>query len=232
MPITILPKLLKITLLLFMLAVIVAFYLGGGADFFDLSNLQEQQQNWNDLYKQYQLLFFVGFFILYVFMTAFSIPAASILTLFAGSIFGFSAGLLLVSFASSIGATLAFWMARFLLGDELKQRFSEQLPRFHQGFADEGNFYLFALRLVPVFPFFMVNLIMGLLPISSWRYYWVSQLGMLPGTAVYVYAGTELGKIRQLADIASPSLLLAFALLGILPLISKKAIALWRTNDK
>lgn len=221
---------LKLSLILVVVAVFIGFYLGGGSDMFELSNLQQQQKSWASLYQQHQLLFIVGFFILYIAMTAFSIPAASLLTLLAGSVFGFSFGLLLVSFASSIGATLAFWIARFLLGDKIKQRFSKQLPKFHRGFAKEGNVYLFALRLVPVFPFFMVNLVMGLLPISTWRYYWVSQVGMLPATAIYVYAGTELGKIRQISDIASPSLLLALALLGLLPLISKKALALWQNK--
>lgn len=222
----------RILLLFAFIGIVIGFYFQGGAELFTLSNIQNQQQQWQTLQQQHYLLFLTAFFAIYLLMTAFSLPAASLMTLIAGSLFGFWQGLLLVSFASSLGATLAFLMARFILGEGLKQRFSTQLPKFHQGFKEEGAFYLFALRLVPLFPFFMVNLVMGLLPIKTWTFYWVSQLGMLAGTAVYVYAGTELAKIRQLSDISSPSLISAFVLLGLLPIISKKFMQLWRAKTE
>ncbi len=217
-------------LFLFFSAVVVGFYQLGGTELFSLQGIEQQHRLWQSWQQQYALSFLIGFFILYLLITAFSLPAASLMTLIAGSLFGFWQGLLLVSFASSLGATLAFLMARFILGEKLKQRFSQQLPRFHQGFKEEGAFYLFALRLVPLFPFFMVNLLMGLLPIKTWTFYWVSQLGMLAGTCVYVYAGTELGKIRQLSDISSPGLIAAFVLLGLFPLISKKLMHYFRAK--
>ena len=221
----------RLLMLLVLVSTIVLFYQQGGAEFFTLSGIQQQQEQWQALQQQYYLKFLSLFFIIYVLITALSLPAASILTLLAGSLFGFWQGLLLVSFASTLGATLAFLMARFMLGERLKQRFSKQLPKMHQGFKEEGAFYLFALRLVPLFPFFMVNLVMGLLPIKVWTFYWVSQLGMLAGTAVYVYAGTELGNIQQLSDITSPGLISAFVLLGLFPLVSKKIMQLWRQKQ-
>lgn len=223
---------LKLAVVSLMLIVVIGFFLTTDTHDLSLERLQ-QQHNW--LLQQYQAqpgLFALVFFLVYVAITAFSLPAAALLTLLSGAIFGLAYGLLLASFASSIGATFAFLMARFVLGQSLHQRFAQQLPKIHQGFSNEGAFYLFALRLVPVFPFFMINLVMGLLPIRTWTFYWVSQMGMLAGTAVYVFAGTELAKIQQLSDIASPSLLLALSLLGIFPLISKKTLQYWRQKKE
>ncbi len=222
---------LKISIILLLLGSACVFYFSGTAEMLNLSNLQQQQTHWQTLYTQQKSLFVISFFIAYVIMTALSMPAASLLTLLAGALFGFSLGLTVVSFASTLGATLAFWLARFLFADTLQARFKQQLPKFHDNFSKEGAFYLFALRLVPVFPFFMVNALMGLSPIRSWTYYWVSQLGMLPGTIVFVYAGTELAKIKQLSDISSPSLWVAFAILGLLPLISKKCVEYYRQRS-
>ncbi len=159
------------------------------------------------------------FFAVYVAATGLSLPGASVLTLIAGAIFGLLWGTLIVSFASTIGATLAFLTSRFLLRDWVQQRFGDRLRPINEGVAREGAFYLFALRLVPAFPFFAVNLLMGLTPIRTATYYWVSQLGMFAGTIVYVYAGTQLGEFR-----ISAGLIGAFVLLGLFPLIAKKTL--------
>jgi len=167
-----------------------------------------------------------AFFVVYVAVTALSIPGATVLTLAAGAMFGLWVGLLLASFASSIGATLAFLASRYLLRDSVQSRFGKQLAPINEGVKRDGALYLLTLRLVPVFPFFVINLLMGLTPMPAHRFYWVSQLGMLAGTAVYVNAGTQLAAIQSLRDVVSPGLLLSFALLGVFPLIGK-AVAGW-----
>lgn len=170
------------------------------------------------------------FFAAYVAVTGLSLPGAAIMTLAAGALFGFWWALLIVSFASSIGATLAFLVSRLLLRDWVQGRFGRQLTSLNRGFERDGPFYLFSLRLVPVFPFFVINLIAGLLPISAWRFYWVSQLGMLPGTAVYVNAGTQLGQLESAAGIISPALLGSFALLAVFPFIARALVGRIRTR--
>ena len=166
------------------------------------------------------LVFFAG----YVVVTALSLPGAVIMTLAAGALFGLLGGTLLVSFASSIGATLAFLASRFLLRDLVQARFGNRLKAINEGMAKDGPMYLFTLRLVPLFPFFLVNLLMGLTPIRTLSYYWISQLGMLAGTLVYVNAGTQLAQITSVSGILSPGLLLSFVLLGIFPLLAKRVL--------
>lgn len=161
----------------------------------------------------------VVFFAVYVAATGLSLPGAAILTLAAGAIFGLGRGTLIVSFASSIGATLAMLVARYLLREPLRRRYGERLRSIDAGVARDGGFYLFGLRLVPVFPFFLINLLAGLTALQTWTFYWVSQLGMLPGTLAYVFAGTQLARIESPGDVLSPGLLGAFALLGVLPLL-------------
>ncbi len=165
-----------------------------------------------------------GFFALYVAVTALSLPGATILGLAAGALFGLATGTVLVSFASSIGATLAFLSARFLLRDVLERRFGERLRAIDEGIARDGAFYLFTLRLVPLFPFFLVNLLLGLTRLGTGTFYRVSQAGMLPGTLVYVNAGTQLGRIEDPAGILSPALLASFALLGMFPFVARAAV--------
>lgn len=160
----------------------------------------------------------------YVAATALSLPGAAVLTLLGGALFGLGWGLLLVSFASSIGATLAFLASRWLLRDWVQRRFGERLAAFHAGVAKDGAFYLFTLRLVPVVPFFVINLAMGLTPMRTGTFYWVSQVGMLAGTAVYVNAGTQLAAIDSLRGIVSTPILLSLVLLGIFPLIARKGL--------
>jgi pyruvate/2-oxoglutarate dehydrogenase complex dihydrolipoamide dehydrogenase (E3) component/uncharacterized membrane protein YdjX (TVP38/TMEM64 family) len=165
-----------------------------------------------------------AFLLLYVIVTALSLPGAVIMTLAAGALFGLGWGLLIVSFASSIGATLAFLVSRYLLQDMVQKRFGDRLKAINEGVEKEGAFYLFTLRLVPVFPFFLINLLMGLTNIRAVTFYWVSQVGMLAGTFVFVNAGTQLGQLESLSGILSPSLLLSFVLLGVFPLIAKKLL--------
>ena len=172
-------------------------------------------------YHQSPGTFIAGFFALYTGVAALSLPGAAVLTLAAGAIFGFGVGLVVVSFASSIGATLAFLASRYLLRDAVQARFGARLGPINEGMRRDGALYLLSLRLVPAFPFFLVNLLAGLTPIAARRFYWVSQLGMLAGTAAYVIAGTQLGRIERLADVLSPGLLASLVLLGVFPLVAK-----------
>lgn len=167
------------------------------------------------------LLVSLAFFVAYVMVAALSLPGAAVMTLAAGALFGLLEGTLIVSFASSIGATLAFLASRYLLRDAIQKRFGDRLKAINEGMARDGAFYLFTLRLVPLFPFFLVNLLTGLTQIRTRSFYWISQVGMLAGTLVYVNAGTQLAKISSLSGVASPGLLISFALLGIFPLLSK-----------
>ncbi|GLR25370.1 FAD-dependent oxidoreductase [Limnobacter litoralis] len=203
---------------------IVAFFASGLQHQFTLANFKAQQAHFSELNHTHPVVTAGVFFILYVLVTALSLPGAAIMTLVGGALFGLLEGFLLVSFASSLGATLAFLASRFLLKDWVQSRFGERLKAINQGVEKEGGFYLFTLRLVPAFPFFVINLVMGLTPIKPFTFYWVSQLGMLAGTFVYVNAGTQLGEINTLAGVVSPGLLASFALLGLFPLIAKKAL--------
>ncbi len=170
--------------------------------------------------------FLVGFsfFALYIAVAALSLPGAAVLTLAAGTIFGLAWGVVIVSFASTIGATLAFLVARFIFRDSVQNRFGIRLQAINKGIEQEGAFYLFTLRLVPLFPFFLINLLLGLTSIRTRTFYWVSQVGMLAGTIVYVNAGTQLAKIDTLNNIISPGLVLSFAAIGLFPLVSKKVV--------
>lgn len=161
---------------------------------------------------------------IYIAVAGLSLPGATVLTLAGGALFGLVWGTLIVSFASSIGATLAFLAARFLFRDTVKSRFGDRLAAIDAGLAKDGPYYLFTLRLVPLFPFFVINLAMGLTAIKTSTFYWVSQLGMLAGTVVYVNAGTQLAKIDSLSGILSPPLVGAFVLLGLFPLFAKKLV--------
>ena len=205
-------------------ALAVAFFALGLHRYFTLEFFKQQQAAIESYRQARPMSAALLFFLIYVAVTALSLPGAAIMTLVAGAIFGLVWGTLLVSFASSIGATAAFLVARFVLRDALHKRYGEKLKAINEGVAEEGGFYLFTLRLVPVFPFFLVNLVMGLTPIPVRTFYWVSQVGMLAGTIVYVNAGTQLAKIDSLRGIVSPTLLASFILLGLFPLIAKKAV--------
>ncbi|MBH0044026.1 FAD-dependent oxidoreductase [Pseudoalteromonas sp. SWXJZ10B] len=211
----------KIFLLLIAAAAVGLFFHFDLHQLLTLDGLKGSMDQFSDYKEQSPLLVIGGFFLLYVVVTALSLPGAAILTLAAGALFGLVEGLLVASFASTIGATLAFLVSRYLLRDTIKQRFPERLAAIDAGVEKEGGFYLFTLRLVPVFPFFLINLLMGVTSIKSWTYYWVSQAGMLAGTFVFVNAGTQLAQIESLSGILSFNLILSFALLGIFPFIAK-----------
>lgn len=170
------------------------------------------------------------YFLFYILITAFSIPGAAVVTLLGAALFGFWMSLLLVSFASTLGATIAFLSSRYLLRDWVQSKFGSKLEAINKGVERDGAFYLFSLRLIPVFPFFLINLLMGLTPIKVSRFYLVSQLGMLPGTAVYLNAGTQLAEINTLSGIVSPTVLASFALLGLFPIIAKWIMAKVRSQ--
>ena len=214
----------KIALLIVIAGAIGAFFYFDLAKLLTLDGFKAQQATLSTYVASNPWQSAIAFFAVYVAVAALSLPGAAILTLVGGAIFGFSKGLIIVSFASSIGATLAFLSSRFLLRDWVQSKFGDRLKPINDGVAKDGPFYLFALRLVPLFPFFVVNLVMGLTTIKTWPFYWVSQLGMLAGTAVFVNAGTQLAQISSLKGIVSPAILGSFALLGIFPIIAKKVL--------
>lgn len=212
-------------ILLGILAVaIAAFFFLDLGQYLTLAQLKARQAELASFQADNPGLLALGYLLVYILVTALSLPGATLMTLAGGAIFGLWQGLLLVSFASTIGATLAFLVARFLLRDWVQNRFEDRLRAINDGIQHDGAFYLFSLRLVPLFPFFVINLVMGLTPIRAWTFYWVSQIGMLAGTAVYVNAGTQLAQIDSLGGIVSPGLLVSFALLGLFPLVARKGL--------
>ncbi|MAI34707.1 MAG: TVP38/TMEM64 family protein [Rhodopirellula sp.] len=217
-----------------LILIIVAATAGGLAwqfgNYLKLDYLATQESQLRAFQQQYPVLVFGVAFLIYVLVTGLSLPGAAPLTLLYGWYFGFGPTLILVSFASTAGATISFLTSRYLLRGSLEHKFGDRLQTFNQHLESEGAFYLFTLRLIPVVPFFVINLVMGLTQLPTRTYWWVSQLGMLPGTAVYVYAGSSVPNLGQLADqgaaaVLSPQqlfqLFLAFALLGVFPLIVK-----------
>lgn len=197
-------------------------------EYASLEYIKSKQSEFKDYYEEHRALVLGGYLFLYIACTALSLPGAALLTLLAGALFGLVVGVILVSFASSIGATLAFLVARFLLGDSLQKKYGDKLEKINKGIEREGAFYLFTMRLIPAFPFFLINVLMALTKLPTLTFYWVSQLGMLAGTIVYVYAGTALSEIDSLQGILSPPIIAAFVALGVLPLISKKFIEMLR----
>ncbi len=214
----------KALLLLALLAAVAGYFVFDLGRFLSLDYIKGAQASFAALYAAQPVLVMAAFFAVYVAVTALSFPGAALLTLLAGAVFGLWVGTVVVSFASSLGATLAMLVSRYLLRDSVKSRFGARLADIDKGIEREGAFYLFTLRLVPVFPFFVINLLMGLTKMKGTTFYWVSQLGMLAGTLVYVNAGTQLARIDSLKGILSPGLLLSFVLLGLFPLLAKKII--------
>ncbi len=190
-----------------------------------LQELQKSHARWAQLYAEQPVMVALVYGLLYVLVAALSLPGAAVMTLAGGAIFGLWKGLILVSFASSLGATLAFLASRFVMRGWVEARFGHRLAPVHQGLEKDGPWYLFTLRLLPVLPFVLINLLMGLTRMKVWTFYWVSQLGMLAGTAVYVNAGTELARIDSVQSVLSPSLLGSFVLLGVFPLLARQALA-------
>ena len=214
----------KVILLLVIVAVIAAFFVFDLHQYLSLETLKAQQATIESYRSDHSVLAVVIYMLVYVAVTGLSLPGATILTLAGGAIFGVLWGTVIISFASTIGATLAFLAARFLFRDVVNSRFGTRLEVINEEVDRDGAFYLFTLRLVPIFPFFMINLTMGLTALRVWTFFWVSQIGMLAGTIVYVNAGTQLAKIESLSGVLSPALLGSFVLLGIFPLFAKKII--------
>ncbi len=211
-------------------ALAVAFFALDLGAYFRLEVFKSQQVSIGAFYRDHPLGAAAIFFAIYVAVTALSLPGAAIMTVAGGAIFGLVRGTLIISFASSIGATLAFLASRYVLRDAVRSRFGERLRAVDAGLKKDGAFYLFTLRLVPLVPFFAVNLVMGLTPLRTWTFYWVSQLGMLAGTVVYVNAGTQIAGIESLSDILSPGLVGAFVLLGVFPLAAWKSVEVFRAR--
>ncbi len=218
-------RLRQIVLLLLLALAIGAFVALDLGRYLSFEQLKASQASFDQLYAQQPLMVAAVYFGVYVLATALSIPGAVIITLGGGAVFGLWQGLLLVSFASTLGATLAFLASRFVLREWVEARFGQRLADINAGVDKEGAFYLFTLRLIPVVPFFLINLLMGLTRMKTWTYYWVSQLGMLAGTAVYVNAGTQLAQLDSVRGILSPALLGSFVLLGIFPLLARRVVA-------
>ncbi len=214
----------KLLLLLVLLGAVAAFFALGLDRHLSLEAARAAQAEITTLYTTRPALVAGGFFAVYVAVAALSLPGAALLTLLAGAVFGLAVGTLIVSFASSLGALLAMLLARYVLRDLVQARFGARLAEVDKGIAREGALYLFTLRLVPVFPFFVINLLMGLTAMRAATFYWVSQLGMLAGTLVFVNAGTQLAQLRSLQGILSPGLVASFVLLGVFPLVAKKVV--------
>lgn len=214
----------KLILLVSIIALMIAYFLFDLGQYLQLGFIQSNLQSFDRFYQQ-QPAFTLGiFFTIYISVTALSLPGAAIMTLAAGALFGLWVGFILVSFASTIGATLAFLASRWLFREQVESHFSNQVRAINRGINQDGAFYLFTLRLVPAFPFFLINLVMGLTQLPIWTFYWVSQLGMIAGTLVYVNAGTQLAQLESLQDIVSAPLIISFLLLGIFPWLAKAVI--------
>ncbi len=205
-------------------ALVAAYFFFGLGDYLTVEGIKQVAGDVGAYYERNPAQVIAGFFLVYVAVAAASLPGAAVMTLAAGALFGVLVGTIIVSFASTLGATLAFLASRYVLRDGIEARFGERLRTVNQGLERDGAFYLFTIRMIPLFPFFVVNLVMGLTRIGTWTFAWVSQVGMLLGTIVYVNAGTQLARIDSLSGIASPAVLASFALLGIAPWFAKAII--------
>ena len=214
----------KAALLVALAALVFAFFFFDLGRYLELSHLKAQQAHIQAYAAAHPVQSAAAFFAAYVTIAALSLPAAALLTLLGGAVFGFLLGTVLCSFAATAGATIAFLVARFLLRDAVLARFGDSLGPINRGIEKDGAFYLFTLRMVPLFPFFVVNLAMALTPIRAFTYAWVSQVGMLAGTAVYVNAGTQLARIESLDGILSPALIGSFVLLGVFPWVARRGL--------
>lgn len=212
----------KVLIIAGVVTVIVLFIVFDLDRFLTLEYIKASQSRFQDLYANNKLTVISSYILIYIGVTALSLPGAVILTLAGGALFGLVTGTIAVSIASTCGATLACFVSRFILREWVQEKFGDKLQSINDGVEKEGSFYLFTLRLVPLFPFFVINLVMGLTKMPLRTFFWVSQLGMLPGTIVFVNAGKELGKIDSAAGILSPTLLISFVILGIFPIAVKK----------
>lgn len=221
----------KIILFIIILLAVAGFFYFDLGQWLTLDALKQQQAAIEAYRSEHPLLVAGLYSLAYIVITALSLPGAALMTLTGGAIFGVVWGTLLANLSASIGATLAFLIARFIIGDWVQTRFGDRIGPINRGIEQDGAFYLFSLRLVPVFPFFIINVVMGLTRIKTWTFFWVSVVGMIAGAAVYANAGTQLAQIDSLSGIASPSLLISFALLGLFPLIARKTLG-WLKNRR
>jgi uncharacterized membrane protein YdjX (TVP38/TMEM64 family) len=220
-------KIIIVGVFIAIIALFLSFDLG---QYLNLAYVKSQQEAINNYYAENSIQTAVIFFISYVVVTAVSLPGAAIMTLAAGAIFGVVLGTILVSFASVIGATLAFLVARYLFHDYVQEKFKKYIEPINEGIRKEGNLYLFTIRLVPIFPFFVVNNLMALTPIKTINYALISQIAMLLPSMIFVNAGTQLAKIESPADVLSPELIFSFVLLGLFPLVAKKTVTFIRNK--
>ena len=214
----------KLAVIAVIVALVAAFLWFDLGRYLDLEYLKARQADIDGFYREHPLTVLAAYFLAYVAITGLSLPGAAIMTLAGGAVFGLLWGTVVVSFASTLGATVAFVVSRYILRDGIQRRYGDRLKTINTGVERDGGFYLFTMRLVPAFPFFVINLVMGLTPMRTLTFAWVSQVGMLPGTIVYVNAGTQIGRIESLQGILSPVLIGSFVLLGIFPLLAKRVV--------
>jgi uncharacterized membrane protein YdjX (TVP38/TMEM64 family) len=214
----------KAILALVLIGAIAAYFIFDLGQYLSLESFKAQQAEIVAAKDANPVLYIAGFFVLYVAVTGLSIPGAAIMSLVAGALFGVVLGTIIVSFASTIGATLAFLSSRYLLRDWVQGKFGERLRAIDDGLAKDGAFYLFTLRLIPVFPFFVINLLMGLTRVKTWTFFWVSQLGMLAATIVFVNAGTQISRIESTSGLLSPALIGSFVALALFPWAAKAIV--------
>jgi uncharacterized membrane protein YdjX (TVP38/TMEM64 family) len=220
----------KTLLFLFITVLVAAFFIFDLNRYLSLAYLKESRLQFASFYTENTILTIAVYILVYIVVTALSLPGATIMTLAGGAMFGFVIGVIAVSFASTIGASLAFLVSRYLLRSWVEKKLGDRLATINAGIEKEGGLYLFSLRLIPVFPFWIINLLMGLTKMRLITFYWVSQVGMLAGTMVYVNAGKELGKINSPSGILSPGLITSFIVLGLFPLGMKKAMNIYRSR--
>ncbi|MCZ6668230.1 MAG: FAD-dependent oxidoreductase [Gammaproteobacteria bacterium] len=220
----------KLVLVGIIAAIVTLFFIFDLGQYLTLEFIKAQQEQVETLYAENRLATLLIFFIVYVLVTGASLPGAAVMSLAAGAIFGLLTGVILISFASTIGASIAFMISRYLFRDTVEARFGSSLKSINAGIARDGAFYLFALRLVPAFPFFVINLVMGLTKIKLTTFYWVSQLGMFAGTIVYINAGTQLAQINSASEIFSPGIVVSFVLLALLPFVGRKLVTILKNR--
>lgn len=210
-------------IIFFLLSIMAGFFFDIG-QYLSFETIKEQHEKLILLIESNFIFYFILFFFIYIIVTAFALPFAAIKTVLAGALFGLIPGVILTSFASSIGSTLCFLMSRFVLRDFVQNKYSKYLDKINKGIKEDGIYYLFFLRLSPIFPFFIINLVFGLTKMKTMTFYIISQIGMLIGTVIFVNAGVQLSKINSMSDILSFNLILSFILIGLVPLIIKKLI--------
>lgn len=217
-------QIIKSFIIIFFLASMMAGFFFDIGQYLSFETIKEQHEKLILLIESNFIFYFILFFFIYIIVTAFALPFAAIKTVLAGALFGLIPGVILTSFASSIGSTLCFLMSRFVLRDFVQNKYSKYLDKINKGIKEDGIYYLFFLRLSPIFPFFIINLVFGLTKMKTMTFYVISQIGMLIGTVVFVNAGVQLSKISSMSDILSFNLILSFILIGLVPLIIKKLI--------